>query len=445
MQSQYAEAVHTMLAGHDGGGEDSTPPQTDPDEQQTMYVYRTNDGGIFISPTLVNEQETQPSIVESQPETDTRPATRRSVPLFVYFLLLLFLFTALDNVDTFLTMLAPTVTVTVTPVTKTLSTTVTVSVGGSGADIHGRALQPLTLSQSQTVNATGHGHQDALQAQGRLIFYNASFASQTIPGGSMFTGADGIQVQTDAGVTIPANNPPQDGIASIAAHAITAGSQGNIPAFDINGMASSSLYVKNLDPFTGGRNARDFTYITKSDIQDSVATLTPVLLQSERAALTTQLTTGESLVTPSCTPATKANHAPGDEAASVTVLVSETCTTVAYNAQELAAAAARILTGTRAASPLHFQRSGDIHIRVLSQTVNGQSATLKIQLTGTWVYQLNAQQLTALIAGKPRLDALHLPHTLPGVAQVRISGIHDNEQLPTDMSHIHLLIIYAVF
>jgi len=95
----------------------------------------------------------------------------------------------------------------------------------------------------------------------------------------------------------------------------------------------------------------------------------------------------------------------------------------------------------QAASLTHFQQVGDIHISIISQTIHGNRATLNVQLVSTWVYQLNEQHITALIQGKPRLDALHLLAVLPGVGQVSIIGIKDNEQLPTNLTHIHLLII----
>src|SRR5207248_7333229 len=76
----------------------------------------------------------------------------------------------------------------------------------------GRLLQPITISQSQTVATTGHGHQPAEQARGYITFYNGLFTSQTIAAGTILTGSDGVQISTDQEAIVPAANPPTWGI-----------------------------------------------------------------------------------------------------------------------------------------------------------------------------------------------------------------------------------------
>ncbi len=127
----------------------------------------------------------------------------------------------------------------------------------------------------------------------------------------------------------------------MTAHALLAGASGNIRAGDI-AVTGSALQVSNSQ-FSGGQDARDFSYVTKADIQGVVSVLTPQLLQSEQAALTAQLTNAESLAAPACTPGVNANHHAGEEAQSVTVTVSETCNAVAYNPKTLESAGERIL------------------------------------------------------------------------------------------------------
>jgi len=285
--SPYAKTVPSILAEmeHERQEDDNQqqPPDqdTETEQEQVVYVYRTNEGGMLLSPTKIGEQgeaqEPEPPTVNSTtPETDTRPRTRRDPPIFLYFLLLLFLFTALDNADTFFSLLTPTVTVTITPVVKIVSTTATITIGTESADIHGRVLAPLTLSQEQTVTASGHGHQNAAQATGSLIYFNGSFSSQTIDAGTVYTGADGVQVVTDQTVTIAAatpGNPPQFGEASVTAHARLAGASGNIQSGDIS-ITGNTLQVRNTQ-FANGVNARDFTIVSKADIQGVVSTLTP--------------------------------------------------------------------------------------------------------------------------------------------------------------------------
>ena len=68
--------------------------------------------------------------------------------------------------------------------------------------------------------------------------------------------------------------------------------------------------------------------------------------------------------------------------------------------------------------------------------------TLTTTIHGVWVYQINEKQIQSLVAGKPRLEAIRLLQKLPGVQTVSITGISDNQQLPTDTAHIHLSIFY---
>jgi VCBS repeat-containing protein len=65
-------------------------------------------------------------------------------------------------------------------------------------------------------------------------------------------------------------------------------------------------------------------------------------------------------------------------------------------------------------------------------------------LHGVWMYQLNQSQIQNLVAGKPRLEAIQLLTRLPGVVRVSIAGITDNQFLPEDIAHIHLLILLNV-
>ncbi len=315
------------------------------------------------------------------------------------------MFVGLDSLDTVFAQFAPTVTVTLTPVVKTISTTATLTVGGAGTEVNGRVLAPLILSQEQTAPATGRGHQDAERGAGMLIYFNGSFAPQTVDAGTVYTGADGVQVATNATVTIPAatpGNPPQFGQGAVTAHALLAGANGNIRAGDI-AVTGSALQVSN-NPFSGGQDSRDFSYVTKADIQGVVSALTPRLLQSEQAALTAQLTNAESLTAPACTPGVNANHHAGEEAGSVTVTVSETCNAVAYNPKALENAAVRILT-TQEMKQLGsgYRLYGQVQMSVTKATITPKSAVLSFSTRGTWVYQLNETRVKALVMGKPRL------------------------------------------
>src|SRR5712692_1160819 len=148
-----------------------------------------------------------------------------------------------------------------------------------------------------------------------ITFYNGLFESQTVAAGTILTGADGIQVVTDQLAIIPAANPPNLGQATVTAHTVQTGSQGNIPAYDINtSCCLTAVKAVNTASFQGGQSQRDYTYVTKSDVQDVAAALTPPLTQSIHAALQAQIITNEGLATLPCNPTTSTDHHIGEEA-----------------------------------------------------------------------------------------------------------------------------------
>jgi hypothetical protein len=448
--SPYASAVPAILAEMEkqraADGNEPQPPNPEDEPEKVVYVYPLEGGGVVFTDTPIEEdgQQPQASVVDARKsEPGTRPAARREPPYFLHFLLILFVFVSLDSLDAVFASFAPTVTITITPVVRTVSTMATVSVG-AGADIEGRILPPLTLSQEQTVPATGRGHQNAQPALGTLIYFNGAFAPQMVNVGTVYTGIDGVQIATNETVTIPAatpGNPPQFGQATVMAHAIHAGASGNIRAGDIS-ITGSALQVSNIQ-FQGGKDARDFTYVTKADIDRPAAMLKAQVAQSMQTTLGQQLAPGEQLQKAPCAPAVAFDPAIGQEASQVRVIVSETCSGFAYNSQQLSAYAIRLLTA-QAARMLGngYVPYGSIAVSVTKAAIKGQTAVLTFTCRGTWVYQINEARIQALVIGKPRLAALRLFTHFPGIERASIGGIADNQELPTDATHIHVLILF---
>jgi len=446
--SQYAQDMKQILAALQEGGAGDTQPQPLPDEEpvNTVYIYPTDKGGLLFTSTPIEEDQEPQTIIESgepAPQPATHPTTRREPPYFLHFILILFLFIVLDSADAALTaLLTPTATITITPGIQTITLRSTATLG--------KLLSPITLTESQTVLTTGHRHQNARQATGTLTFYNGLSTVQSIAAGTVFAGQDGVQVATNAPVTIAANNPPNDGEAQVSAHAVQPGSNGNIPALDINGTFSTALYVKNLTPFSNGQDERDYKVVTQADRDTAAATLKAKVTSSMTAALQGQLIQGEQLQTMPCTPTVTTDHGVGDEATTVQVTVSESCTAIAYNTKELDDQATKLLT-TQAAKTVGtgYMLYGDVKVSVTQATTNTTTPGVLLSFTcqGTYVYILTAkaqQSIKTLIAGKPRNTALRLLVTLPGIMNASINGIPDNQQIP-DADHIHLLIVLIVF
>ncbi len=432
--SPYVNDMKHILAALQEPGDEQKNPL--PEEEPVLYAYKTDKGGVLLTPTrLVGDEDPQPEIIDSQ-----QPAPKREPPYFLYFIFMLLLFLLLDSADATLTaLMTPTATITIIPQVKTVTLTSSMQLG--------KLLSPITLSESQTVSTTGHGHQNAARATGSLTFYNAAFTSQTVNGGTVFTGQDGVQVATDATVIIAANNPPNDGEAHVSAHAVTVGSNGNISALDINGIFSSALYVKNLAPFTNGQDARDFYRVTQTDRDTATAALQAKVAASMTAALQGQLMPGQGLQSMPCTPTVTANHGVGDEAETLEVTVSQTCTAIAYNTQKFTTRATHLLT-TQAMNKLGqgYTVSGNVQVTVTKATITANKTVVLLWFTtqGTYVYQLTSkaqQRIETLIAGQPRRAALRLLLQQTGIQTASINGIAENQPLPNDQTHLHLLIV----
>ncbi len=437
MSSRYVENIPHILATLQGQTNGDQSQQDQPvGETETIHIYPVAGGGIFLTKNPIEKESQEPPIVES--DTPTRPLAQpqhRNSPRVLHCILLLFLFLLLDSAGGILNDLStPTATITITPKIHTVSVQGSVKLG--------TLLNPITLSESETVSATGHGHQDATYATGTLTLYNGLFTSQFIAQGAVFTGSDGIQVATDQAVTIPANAPPVDGQATVTAHALKKGASGNIATGDITITINNGLLVRN-NQFSGGQDSRDFTIVTKKDLDAPAATLQTKVTDSMTAALQQQRTPTEQLQKVPCTPTVTANHAPEEEAQTVTVTVSETCTAIAYDISTLQAKAMQLLTAQVVKTVgKGYMVYGNISVTITKATTTQKIVVLSFSTYGTWVYHINGEAIQALVSGKPRRTALQLLTHLRGVKRASISGVDSDQQLPTDLQHIHLLIVF---
>jgi len=135
-----------------------------------------------------------------------------------------------------------------------------------------------TFTAQTPVIPTGSKTYPAITAHGVLTITNGSVISQTLPAGLIFISSSGISVMTDTAVFVPAGSANGYGIAYVSTHALLSGQQGNIPAYAINRVEGSSVYVRNLSAFTGGRNSYWVKFATAQDKQAALLHARGILL-----------------------------------------------------------------------------------------------------------------------------------------------------------------------
>ena len=139
-------------------------------------------------------------------------------------------------------------------------------------------LLPLkTFTAEAAIIPTGVKTYPAMTAHGILTVTNGSVISQTIPQGFNIGGET-----TDEPVFVPAGSANGYGVASVTAHALSSGTSGNIPAYAINQVVGSSVYIRNLSAFSGGRNAYSVKFITLKDRLTSLLKARQLLTQKSR-------------------------------------------------------------------------------------------------------------------------------------------------------------------
>jgi hypothetical protein len=446
MRSNYRDEVNKILASLDDDNNQETEPETEipatPSPEPLREIHF-----IFVREEEEDEQYYVDSVAEELDTTPlpTKPAVQPTsnvetgiLPFGVFVILsciisIMFQFYLIAN--------PLTVTVTLAARSQQVSLQGTLQLG--------RVLNPITISQSATTQATGRGHQDAAQARGYITFYNGQLNSVFIPAGTILTGNSGEQIVTDADANIPAANLPQVGQATVSAHAVNAGSSGNISAYDINqGCCATAIKAVNQTSFSGGQDERNFQTVAKTDISNAAAPLQADLAASLQGALQGQLKQDEQLQRLPCSPTVTPDHHIGQEATNVKVTVSETCSGIAYNDQELTRKVTQLLN-RQAETKLGAGYSilENPHITVTSATTAKQ-VMLSFTSVSTWIYALSSAEqknIKKIIAGKTKEQAMQLLNSLPGIegASLRLSGSGDDTKLPRDILHIHLLVIYT--
>ncbi len=352
-------------------------------------------------------------------------------------------------------------TVTLVPEAKTLSTTLTVTALATGTpeqtrkQVAARVLVVSSPTQHQTAPTTGTGHAPARVGEGTVTFYNAAPYSQTVVAGTVLTGADGVEIVTDAPAVIPAGNSPIEGEVTVPAHATVIGPQGNIAPLDLNGLCCmAGISVKNTTAFHDGQDAYDYQMVTQADIDQAAGPLLATLTPQTQASLHAQVRPNERLAGQAqCQSQVIPDHPVGGNAAQVTVSVSVACHAEAYDYE----AGVRLVTGAllhEAATALstNYALRGTISTTITQAAAppHAKPGTLSLLVTGqgAWVYQVSATEqarLTRLIVGLSRQAAVHVLQQQESghlaAIHIQVTGLWtDGSRLPDDPARIHLLV-----
>ncbi len=353
-------------------------------------------------------------------------------------------------------------TVTLVPDTKTLSTSLTIRALSTGTpdparqQVAARLLEVGSPLQSQSVPTTGTGHAPARMGEGTVTFYNAAPYAQTVAAGTLLTGADSVEIVTDAPAVIPAGNPPIEGEATVPAHATTIGPQGNIAPLDLNGLCClAGISVKNTMAFRDGQDAYDFPMVTQADIDQAAGPLVATLTPATQASLQGEVHPNERLAGQvQCQPAVTPDHPAGSNASQVTVGVSVTCHAQVYDHE----AVVRLVTNALMHNALMTLGSGYVLHGTISTTItpagvppHAKPGTLTLLVTGqgAWVYQVRTAEqarLTKLIAGLSRQAAIRVLQQQEAghlaAVHIQVSGLWvSGTTLPTDPARIQFVVV----
>jgi hypothetical protein len=134
-------------------------------------------------------------------------------------------------------------------------------------------LLPLkTFTATTAIIPTGVKVFPATTAHGVLTITNGSTIAQVIPAGFSIQ-----NVVTDRAVYVPGGNANGYGWAQVTAHVLMAGKNGNIPAYAINSVIGSSIYIRNLSVFTSGKNSYAVKFATAQDKQTAITKARDIL------------------------------------------------------------------------------------------------------------------------------------------------------------------------
>lgn len=318
----------------------------------------------------------------------------------------------------------PSVSIVVTPRTEALTLpeiTVTADPNATAPDATARVVPavavPLEVTVSDFFAATGKRVEEET-AKGTVRFSNLDFLrSNTIPAGSIVSTNAGVRFRTVAEVTVPRADlvglTVFPGRIAVNVTAVEPGTAGNVEPNAIvivpRGKDPQALKVVNPDATTGGTH-EEFPKVAQEDVDGAIEQLTGALTAAFEARLV-----DPGIAPPGATvfaeTATLGEPAPtvdleelvGQEVETFEVGLSGTGSVLSVDPAPVTAIADVLL---RAMVDAEHQLVADsIDVEVGAPLVSGQTVTFTATATGEQIRILDADELRALVIGKPLEEA----------------------------------------
>ncbi|HEY4034139.1 MAG TPA: baseplate J/gp47 family protein, partial [Ktedonobacteraceae bacterium] len=293
---------------------------------------------------------------------------------------------------------------------------------------------------SQTALATGSGHQDATYATGLVTFFNALPSPQEVPQGQLLIGTDGTHIVTNQDAFIPAGTLSVNGQTTISAQVTTLGSQGNIQAGDISGACCRDYVFARNNQFSGGQDARNFTVVSQSDVTNLTQSLSSQINQQIQQDVAKQLSPIETITPPLCSQSIVPTPTVGQEANTVTVNITKTCSAASYTKADLTASVKHQFQQFVA---MQFGSSfipvGNPQVTISSTIVKENSVRITAFVQGTIVYHFRKADMDALkqrVAGKSKEQAGGIILKWYDLQLVGIQLQYNQDSLPSDPNKI---------
>jgi hypothetical protein len=440
MHETIADHMQHMVASMESDEQNNLEQETPGTSKQEREPAETIHIHYFPDAIVIVKEDGDTAQQDNTVET-TLAQTKKPSVFIAYAICLCYLFLILSCIafQMYCVFNPPGATITILTTQTPITTHATLS-------LPAHHLTPLVFSQTQTINTTGHGHQPATQARGYVTFYNSLTQPQTIDAGTLLVGADNEQVVTNEPAYIPAGNLNTNGHATVSAHAVNYGSEGNIKAGDIYGACCRAFIQVVNTTFTGGQNERDFQAVAKTDIDKVVSNLTSLFQQTLQTYVLTHLSSDETLLVPfPCTTTIQSNYPIRAEATLVTVTFQKTCSPLSYNTSDLQHQAVNILAQD-AQNHLGsgYTLQGSIATSITKTAIRQQTILLSVTCSGSWARAFNTRYLATLIAGKTPDQAITILQQAQGVKNtgIHLEGLTD--RIPKNPDRIHFVFLYEI-